>query len=297
MNKNELLQALNGFTEQNSDVKLFLGHKSRRFYSFLESELGDAVQNEIYRLLKPTIDNIIRINDLVEFDAVGKKDGTVEFIGATIVDGYTTLRNSKEDLNNLAQNFDELREINFYLSEISNGTDNIKIFRRYSKSKSLSKGIRLRILNNQLRKIDENIFQIDNIIDFIVVNDDIIIVFNRYSFEVITNYKDNYMENLGLALEEISRSNLINNIEDFKEDCQNSLRIAKQFTRAMRDSSISLILENLDRVSEAIREAELPIEFVNNKFQYESKEQLSILVALLSDSYAKTIIGNRLTNS
>ncbi|SHH23441.1 Kiwa anti-phage protein KwaB-like domain-containing protein [Clostridium grantii] len=297
MDKIELLEVLDGFTEQNSDVQLFLSHKNRLFYSFIESRLGDTVQNEIYSLLKPSIVNIIRNNDLVEFDAVGKNDGTVETIQTVTVDGYTTLKNCKEDINNLARNIEELGEINFYLLEMSNGTDNVKIFRRYSKAKSLSKGIRLRIYDNQLRKIKENIFLVDDIVDFIVINDEEIIVFNRYSFEVITNYKDNYMENLDLALEEISGSELINNIEGFKEDCKNSLRIAKQFTRAMKDSSISLILENLDKVSEAIREAELPIEFVNNKFQYESKEHLSILVALLSDSYAKTLIGNRLTNS
>jgi hypothetical protein len=297
MNKNELLIKINEFTKENCSIGLKLGHKENKNYSFIETQVDNPVQKEIFNLLKTSIVEIVKENDLVNFDVVGKQDGTIELINVIDVEGYNIFLKDKNNSDNFTQNFNELGEINFYLLEIENQTDNIKVFRRYSKAKSLSKGILLRSVSSKLCKIEENIFQVDNIVDFIVINDKEIIVFNRYSFEVITNYKDNYMENLDVALSEIENSKLINNMDQFKEDCKNSLRIAKQFTKAMQESSISLILNNLGAVADAIKEAELPIEFINNKFQYESKEQLSILVALLSDKYAKTLIGKRITNS
>ncbi|NFK66475.1 DUF4868 domain-containing protein [Clostridium botulinum] len=296
MNKDKLIGKIGEFTKENSTLSLQLGHKENKDYFFLQAGIDDKVQKTIFKLLKDEILSIIRNNELVEFDAVGKQDDTIEKINVSDVDGYLILKNERNDNTNFAENLKILKEINFYLLEIINENSNIKIFRRYSKSKSLSKGIILKALESNFDRIKENIFQIDNIVDFIVINDEIIVVFNRYAFEIITNYKDNYIENLESALNKISSSNLINNMDQFKEDCKNSMRIAKQFTKAMQESSISLILSNLEHVGDAIREAELPIEFINNKFQYESREQLSILVALLSDRYAKTLIGNRITN-
>ena len=115
----------------------------------------------------------------------------------------------------------------------------------------------MRIFNDNFSKIKEKIFQFDNMVDFIVINDKDIIIFNRYSFELITNYNDNYIINLRNALSIIECSDLIDNIEQFKEDCLNSKRIAKQFTKAMQQNSISLILSNLNKVGEAIREARI----------------------------------------
>ncbi|MCR3760434.1 DUF4868 domain-containing protein [Clostridium felsineum] len=295
MNKTEMVTRINKFNKENSSVTLKLGHKNNKNYFFIEAEIDNAIQKELFELLQDSILKIVSCNDLVEFNVVGHQDDTIELIRADDVDGYSVLIADMKERNNLAENIIELGEINFYLLEINRGNDNIKIFRRYSKAKSLSKGLLFKSISSKLSKIDGNIFQVDNIIDFIVFNDTEIIIFNRYSFEVITNYRDNYIENLNRALEEIDNSELINNMEKFEEDCKSSIRIAKQFTKAMQENSINLILNNPEAIKEAIKEADLPIDFTNNKFQYESREQLSILVALLSDKYAKTLIGKRIT--
>ncbi|WP_066895642.1 Kiwa anti-phage protein KwaB-like domain-containing protein [Clostridium nigeriense] len=297
MNKIELISKMNSFTGERISVGMELINKSNKNYSFLKCNIDDEVQKDIFNLLKSSIMSIINGNELIEFNPIGKADCTIEKLKVPDVEGLVNIINMRRDKSNFTTSFEDLREINAYILEVKMGDENLKIFRRYSKSKSLSKGMFLKVFSEQFTKLKENIFQIDNIVDFIVINDELIIIFNRYAFEVITNYKDNYFLNLDTALEEISRSNLINNIEQFEEDCKESTKIAKQFTKAMQDNSINLILENIQEVSDAIREAELPIEFINNKFQYESKEQLSILVALLSDKYAKTLIGKRITSN
>ena len=98
------------------------------------------------------------------------------------------------------------------------------------------------------------------------------------------------------ALEIIKDSGLISNFEMFSNDCNSSIKIAKQFTKAMQNNSISLIIDNKDKIREAINEAALPIDFENGQFIYEDKEHLSILIALLSDKYAKTLITDRITD-
>lgn len=297
MNKHELINKINMFNCNECSLGLQLIHKNGMNYSFLQSNINDKTQKEIAdELIKATL-GIIKENELSEFNPIGKDDLTVEIINVSAVEGLKKIIDMRKLQANFVEEIEELRDINAYLLEVKNGQENLKIFRRYSKSKSLSKGMILQVVSKQFTKIEENIFQIDNIIDFIVINDEIVIVFNRYPFEVITNYKDNYFINLDKALDEISESNLISNMEQFAEDCKESTKIAKQFTKAMQDNSINLILEHISEVSQAINEAGLPIEFIDNKFKYEGKEQLSILVALLSDKYAKTLIGKRITNS
>lgn len=297
MDKSQLINKLNMFNNSECSVGLQLINKNGMNYCFLQSSIDDDTQSEIFKILMESTLDIVKKNELAEFNSVGKEDLTIEKINVSDVEGLKKIIDMRKDNNNFTQNIKELGDINAYLLEVRNGQENLKIFRRYSKSKSLSKGVLLQVVTKQFTKLNENIFQIDNIIDFIAINDEVAIVFNRYPFELITNYKDNYFVNLNRALIEISESNLINNMEQFAEDCKESTKIAKQFTKAMQDNSINLILANIDEVALAISEVGLPIDFIDNKFQYESKEQLSILVALLSDKYAKTLIGKRITNS
>lgn len=297
MDKSQLINKLNMFNNSECSVGLQLINKNGMNYCFLQSSIDNDTQSEIFKILMESTLDIVKKNELAEFNSVGKEDLTIEKINVSDVEGLKKIIDMRKDNNNFTQNIKELGDINAYLLEVRNGQENLKIFRRYSKSKSLSKGVLLQVVTKQFTKLNENIFQIDNIIDFIAINDEVAIVFNRYPFELITNYKDNYFVNLNRALIEISESNLINNMEQFAEDCKESTKIAKQFTKAMQDNSINLILANIDEVALAISEVGLPIDFIDNKFQYESKEQLSILVALLSDKYAKTLIGKRITNS
>ena len=215
MNKNEIINKINMFNCNEYSLGLQLIHKNGMNYSFLQSNINDKTQKEIAdELIKATL-GIIKENELSEFNPIGKDDLTVEIINVSAVEGLKKIIDMRKLQANFVEEIEELRDINAYLLEVKNGQENLKIFRRYSKSKSLSKGMILQVVSKQFTKIEENIFQIDNIIDFIVINDEIVIVFNRYPFEVITNYKDNYFINLDKALDEISESNLISNMEQF----------------------------------------------------------------------------------
>ncbi len=291
MNIQEILEKINEITSDCS-CKMNLVHKNRTQYSFYPTPLEDGIQEGLKGFITSSLMDILDNNSLEPFNLTGKPDYTIEYIAVEDVANYVDLNNCYNNPENEIDSLD-IETINAYLIhlESSDGQSNLKIFRRYSKSKSLSKGFRLIRKNNIFDKLVDNIFIVDDNIDFIVLNDETIIIINRYAFEIITNYKDNYLESLNNALQEIENSNLIGNIELFKEHCRNSMRIAKQFTRAMNNNSISMIKNNPQKVSQAIIDAQLPITFENNQFVYDSKEQLAFLVALLSDEYARTLIG------
>lgn len=291
MNTQEILEKINEITSDCS-CTMKLVHKNRTQYSFYPTPLEDGIQEDLKEFIISPLRDILSNNSLEPFNPTGKLDHTIEHIATENVTSYADLKNCYDDLSNEVSSLDSLGTINAYLIHIksSDGQSNLKIFRKYSKSKSLSKGFRLIRKNNIFDKLTDNIFIVDENIDFIILNDEKIIIVNRYAFELITNYRDNYIENLNSALNEIENSDLIENIELFKEHCFNSMRIAKQFTRAMNNNSITTIKNEPEKVAQAITAAQLPISFVNNKFIYESKEQLSILVALLSDEYARTLI-------
>lgn len=65
----------------------------------------------------------------------------------------------------------------------------------------------------------------------------------------------------------------------------------------MQENSINLILQNLSEVLSVISETRLPIDFIKNQFQYQNKEELSILVAILSYKFTKTVIGKKITSN
>ena len=296
MNKQELLEKLQQFTKENSSVQVQLVVKDDKLYRFMNASIENPVQKDIFNLINKNMISIIRLNDLVNFDPVSKDDDTIEFISVSDVDGYKSFKKNRDSQVNYVSTIKDFNnKIGFYVTEFNNGQSNVKIFRRYSKNKSLSKGMIFRCIDNTLSKIKDIIFQIDESIDFICLDDTNLIVFNRYSFELITGYRSNYIENLNKALEEIKNSNLINNIEKFCEDCKDSIKVAKKFTKAMANNSISLIASNLDAIEPAIIEADLSVRFIDNKFEYEGRENLHDLVKLLSDDYAKTLIGKRIT--
>ncbi|MGL5692886.1 MAG: Kiwa anti-phage protein KwaB-like domain-containing protein [Peptostreptococcaceae bacterium] len=297
MNKEQLWSKVNEFNEENSSVRLQIVHKNKdkNFYKFMDTDIKNKVQKEIFKLVNNSMKSTIRLNELVNFDPISKEDDTIEVIKVDKVSGYKDFKNNRGNTHNYVTGIRDFDTIGFYVLEFNNGESNIKVFRRYSKTKSLSRGIFFTAIDKTLDKIKDTIFQVDEAIDFICINDETIIVFNRYSFELITGYRTNYVENLEKALQEIKESNLINNIDRFCDDCKDSIKIAKRFTKAMANSSISLILANLNDVEPAIKEADLPIKFINNKFEYEGKENLHDLVKLLSDEFAKTLIGKRIT--
>ena len=287
---------------EKSNIKIYLVEKlNNKHYYFHKPSLDKyKVGNDIINTTLFSIKQVLSNKTINRFNPIKRLDEVVDYIPIDEVNGLIILNNdlSKSDKINLNMKELSIPNLCFYMIEVEDGNNNIKLFRRYTNAKTLSKKAKsFSFLNNSLNKTTDEIFFIDNIIDLAILNNRHVLIFNRYSFEVITNYKDNYIDNLNKALDIIEESNLIKNFENFREECVNSISIAKKFTNIMKKDNLRTIKENLPKVPLAIEKANIPILFEDNQLVYRDKSEIYYIIDILSDCFAETLIGSKITNA
>lgn len=285
-----------------SNIRIYLVEKlENKHYYFHKPGLDKkAIGNNIGNIALASIKSILDDKYIGRFNPVKNLDEVIDYISIDEVRGLNTLNNDLALSSNINLNMKELSITNlcFYMIEIEDSVNNIKLFRRYTNAKTLKKkATPYSLVNNSLNKTKDELFFIDNVIDMAILNNKHVLIFNRYSFEIITNYKDNYIDNLNKALDIIKESNLIENFEAFKEDCVDSVLIAKKFTNIMKKDNLTTIKNNLPKVPVAIAKADIPIMFRNNKLVYRNKSEIYYIIDILSDGFAETLIGNKITNA
>lgn len=299
--KEELKYFLQTSNLERSKIKLYLVEKcTNKHYYFNKPVLNSTIGQNICRNNIKLLNSILRDKLIVEFNPVHIIEETIDCLNANDVDGFKIMMADIIDSDNINNNMNELEveQLTFYLIDITIDEKNIKFFRRYTNAKTLKKrSTPYRILDNSLHEMKDELFFIDNIVDVAIINNQHILVLNRYSFEIIMNYKDNYLNNLQKALEIIKSSNLIENFNDFRDDCMDSIAIAKKFTNIMKKDNITVIKNNISKVPKAIERADIPVDFKNNKIIYKDKSEIYYIIDILSDSFAETLIGNKITNT
>lgn len=285
-----------------SNIRIYLVEKleNKHYYFHKPSLDKKAIGNNIGNIALASIKSILDDKYIGRFNPVKNLDEVIDYISIDEVRGLNTLNNDLALSSNINLNMKELSITNlcFYMIEIEDSVNNIKLFRRYTNAKTLrKKATPYSLVNNSLNKTKDELFFIDNVIDMAILNNKHVLIFNRYSFEIITNYKDNYIDNLNKALDIIKESNLIENFEAFKEDCVDSVLIAKKFTNIMKKDNLTTIKNNLPKVPVAIAKADIPIMFRNNKLVYRNKSEIYYIIDILSDGFAETLIGSKITNA
>lgn len=304
--RDKVLEILEHFTKREvineSSIKMYLVEKlnNKHYYLHKPSMNKKKVGEEVSKMLLISLKNMLKDKSIVKLNPIVSIEDTLSSLKVNEVNGINTFLEDIKDCDNINTNMKEMSitDLCFYMIEIGNDINNIKFFRRYTNAKTLKKRAKpYSIINNSLSECKDEMFFIDNIIDFAMINNEDLLILNRYSFEIITNYKDDYIENLKKALKIIEESSLIENFDTFKEDCMESILIAKKFTNIMKKDNLSKIKNNLSKVPGAIAKAEIPIEFKNNKLVYRDKSEIYYIIEILSDSFAMTLIGGEITNS
>ncbi len=157
----------------------------------------------------------------------------------------------------------------------------------------LRKGIIGQLINDELRELDSNFLGIDELTDMVLMDTTMLIV-NHISLERVFNYRDKFQEMTNQAIGRIVVEGKMTNVEQFSEDCLRDVRIMKRFTDLMSKDRLPLFFENYERVPEIVASLELDIEFDNEgKMIYRDKSQLFHIIHLMSDSYFKSLIAER----
>lgn len=270
--------------------------KGENSYLFYSANLKKSVAKEIRNIfLKKTMSYLEY--EMKEFNPVVFENEVCEYLDLRSIDEYQIIENQLLDEQNRHPISDKdfsYSNINFLYIKMHTEESSLTLFKRYSAYKKLEKHLILQIVEDAFNKLEDNkLAIIEDSVDLIAF-DESLVIFNRYSFELILSYKDHYIEKREQALNTIKNSNLISGFEKFYEDCQNQLRVARKFTDAVNKGNLAKVLENQESLPEAILDFNLELTITDDgKINYEDKSQLKDLVTLLSDGFARTIIGKR----
>ena len=121
------------------------------------------------------------------------------------------------------------------------------------------------------------------------------IILNHISLERIFNYRDEFLKITNAAIGDIVDQGIMQNVEQFSEDCRRDVRIMKRFTDMMSKDRLPLFFDHYDKVSEIVAALNLDLEFdAEGKIIYREKSQLFHIINLMSDAYFKSLLAERL---
>lgn len=295
-NASEVIEALEAVRIDSPDnvVKIFFCEKKgNQKYRNFNPQISNELQKKILNLLLPPLFESLKL-PVVQYNPVGVLDAENELIVPAQVDCVEIFMDSIKE-ENLYNNIDLLNiaKINFYCIEVSYKGKTVYLFRQFTKMSRLRKGILSQLVNGELKELDNEFLGIDELTDMVLLND-VLLVINHISLERVFNYRDKFQEMTSLAMGKIIYEEKMTNVEQFYEDCLRDVRIMKRFTALMLKDRLPLFFENYDRVPEIVKELELDIDFDDDgKMIYRDKSQLFHIIHLMSDSYFKSLIANR----
>jgi hypothetical protein len=183
--------------------------------------------------------------------------------------------------------------ISFYCVKIQYNGMEMLMLRQFTKMKKLRSGIITHFVEDELVVMDSDFLGIDEDCDILLCDDDLWIL-NHISLERIFNYRDAYKKKTDEAMGAILSQGVVSNIEQFAEDCGKDVRIMKRFTNIMSQGRLPLFFENYDKVEGIVNSLGLDIAFdEEGKIIYREKSQLYHIVNLMSDSYFKSLLADR----
>lgn len=292
----DMLEVLRLVQEESPDnvVKIFFCEKRAqdKYRSFMP-QVSNQLQKRILSLVLPPL---MKSTDLpvVQYNPVGVLDEQNELILSTNVSCVDTFKESIRTDNLVTEmGLIKIPRISFYSIEINYQGKEIFLFRQFTKMSRLRKGIIGQLINDELRELDSNFLGIDELTDMVLMDTTMLIV-NHISLERVFNYRDKFQEMTNQAIGRIVVEGKMTNVEQFSEDCLRDVRIMKRFTDLMSKDRLPLFFENYERVPEIVASLELDIEFDNEgKMIYRDKSQLFHIIHLMSDSYFKSLIAER----
>jgi hypothetical protein len=293
----DIIEFLDKVKDESPDsvMTMYFVHKPSRekFVSFMP-QISTALQKRILEMVLPVAIKSLQYT-VVSYNPVGVADKENELIHPTQVESVEKFLESLND-DNICKDMSELNigRINFYSIKISYEGKTVYLFRQFSKMSKLRKGLMSQIVNNELKEMDTDFLGIDEMTDM-VLQDDVLLILNHISLERIFNYRDEYLKITNAAIGEIVNQGIIENVEQFSEDCQRDVRIMKRFTDMMSKDRLPLFFDHYDKVPEIVEALNLDLEFNDDgKIIYREKSQLFHIINLMSDAYFKSLLAERL---
>lgn len=184
-------------------------------------------------------------------------------------------------------------QVRFYVLALSNGQHECKLFRKYGRTKELSRSrnIFLRFAGDRYDRLEEPMFQFDEKFDAISWGD-FIFSFNKASFQHIFRYYELLRGIAVASLAEISVRIPIANFASFEASCMNHLqKLAKLRNIAAKPYLQRVTMDDLKRtIAKFGLKISVSVENGEEKLQFDETDKWAIL-NLLDDAY----LGSEMT--
>lgn len=293
----DVLEILHSVQDENPDnvVNIYFCEKrgQNRYRSF-KPQVSNDLQKKILTLVLPPLMKSLEL-PVVQYNPVGVLDEENELIIPVQVPCVDLFKESLED-ENLITDMSQINipKIDFYCIVISYNGRSVYLFRQFTKMSRLRKGILSQLVSDELKELNSEFLGIDELTDMVFL-EDILLIINHISLERVFNYKDKFQEMTTQAIGRIVLEGKMANVEQFSEDCLRDVRIMKRFTYMMSKDRLPLFFENYERVPDIVKTLELDIDFDDDgKMIYRDKSQLFHIIHLMSDSYFRSLISERI---
>lgn len=142
--------------------------------------------------------------------------------------------------------------------------------------------------DSRLNFIEKDIFALDSKIDCFLY-DDFIYILSKHNFETLFSYKSHYLEKANASLDSIENSNIVENFEEFKEDCISRSKITRKLAELSKNEEIKLFINKIktfpEIINDTIQKYNLDVKIENNRIIYEDVSSLSEIINLISENY------------
>lgn len=291
----EFLDKVKTESPDNVMTMFFVQKPSREKYVSFRPQISDELQKKILSMiLDPAIKSLGLT--VVPYSAVGVADEENELLIPSTVESLSKFMDSVKDENLFTEMKQlDISKIGFYCTKISFDSKSVYLFRQFSKMNKLRNSFMGQFVDDALREMDSDFLGIDALTDIVYDPDyEILIVLNHISLERIFNYRDEFLKITNAAIGEIVDKGIMENVEQFSEDCRRDVRILKRFTDMMSKDRLPLFFEHYEKVPEIVRELELDIDFdVEGKIIYRERSQLFHIINLMSDAYFESLLAGR----
>lgn len=292
----EVIEALRSVQDEMPDnvVRLYFSEKkgSDKYRTFMP-QVSNELQKKILSLIFPPLIKSLEM-PVVQYNPVGVLDAQNELIVPAQVNCVDVFKESLKPENLITEmDLIKIPKINFYCVEVTYRGKNVLLFRQFTKMSRLRKGILSQLVSDELKELNGDFLGIDELTDM-VLTETVLLVINHISLERVFNYRDKFQEMTNQAIGRIVVEGIMANVDQFSEDCLNDVRMMKRFTNLMSKDRLPLFFDNYDRVPEIVNALELDIDFDDEgKIIYRDKSQLFHIIHLMSDSYFRSLIAER----
>ena len=259
--------------------------------AFIHKDIFDDIKKNYFTQLE----NIVNSCDFEEFSYDVTTDGTISVLPISSINDSKI----KDILLNTISSIDKINTIDKFTKTLSEsylygfiftleGNKKFTVIRKvFSYNYLKNKGI-LSYKDSRLNFIVEDLFALDSKIDCFLY-DNFIYILSKHNFETLFSYKSHYIDKANISLSSINNSDIVENFDEFREDCICRSTITRKLAELSMNEDINSFINKIktspEVIEETIKKYNLDITIKNNKIIYEDVSSLSEIINLISENY------------